>query len=355
MVCEITKDARSPLLPDRQGQGDFFVCDIFDAAPKGDMASMAHPIFSLSTKPDHRIRRYEDESGQSYLEVKPSADGLATIHDRDVLIYCISQIMAALNEGRAVSRTVRLKAYDLLKATNRVTDGRGYDGLRAALVRLQGTQIETNIVTGGEEQLDIFSIIDRAKIVRETRDGRMQEIEVQLSDWVFNAIQAHEVLTLHRNYFRLRKPLERRLYELARKHCGKKAEWRVTLPVLQRKCGSASTSREFRRLISNIAKQDAAHHHIPDYAIRLEEQMVIFRNRQNQALIEPEISAEYLEIRLHPESYESARQLAPGWDVYQLEAEWRAWMQEGGLDAPRDADRAYLGFCRKWYEKRGQP
>ncbi len=173
MVCEITKETRSPLLPDRQGQGDFFVCDIFDAAPKGDMASMAHPIFSLSTKPDHRIRRYENESGKSYLEVKPSADGLATIHDRDVLIYCISQIMAALNEGQQVSRTVRLKAYDLLKATNRVTDGRGYDGLRAALIRLQSTQNETNIVTGGEEQLDIFSIIDRARIVRETREGRM--------------------------------------------------------------------------------------------------------------------------------------------------------------------------------------
>ncbi|HKL20782.1 MAG TPA: replication initiator protein A, partial [Tichowtungia sp.] len=125
MVGEITKEVRSPLLPDRQQQGDFFVCDIFDAAPKGDMASMAHPIFSLSTKPDYRIRRYEDEAGKNYVEVKPSADGLATIHDRDVLIYCISQLMAALNGGRTPSRTVRLKAYDLLKATNRVTDGRG--------------------------------------------------------------------------------------------------------------------------------------------------------------------------------------------------------------------------------------
>ena len=355
MVCEITKESRSPLLPDRQGQADFFVCDIFDAAPKGDMASMAHPIFSLSTKPDHRIRRYENESGQSYLEVKPSADGLATIHDRDVLIYCISQIMAALNEGQRVSRTVRLKAYDLLKATNRVTDGRGYDGLRAALVRLQGTQIETNIVTGGEEQLDLFSIIDRARIVRETRDGRMQEIEIQLSDWVFNAIQAHEVLTLHRNYFRLRKPLERRLYELARKHCGKKVEWRVTLPVLQRKCGSASTLREFRRLVSNIAKQDEAHNHIPDYAIRLEDQMVVFRNRQITALPEPEAPSELMTIRLRPDSYEAARDLAPGWDIYVLEEEWRTWMQDGGLDAPKDADKAFLGFCRKWYEKRGQP
>ena len=355
MVGEITKDTRSPLLPDRQEQGDFFVCDIFDAAPKGDMASMAHPIFSLSTKPDHRMRRYEDESGQNYLEVKPSADGLATIHDRDVLIYCISQIMAALNEGRKVSRVVRLKAYDVLKATNRVTDGRGYDGLRAALVRLQGTQIETNIVTGGKEQLDLFSIIDRARIVRETRDGRMQEIEIELSDWVFNAIQAQEVLTLHRNYFRLRKPLERRLYELARKHCGRKTEWRISLPALQRKCGSASTPREFRRLVANIVKQDEAHNHMPDYAIRLEDMMVVFLNRQTGVRSEPEPLGEGAHIRLRPTTYEQARQAAPGWDIYMLETEWRAWMSDGGLDAPKDADRAFLGFCRKWFEKRGYP
>jgi len=359
MVGEITKDtgreARSPLLPDRQEQGDFFVCDIFDAAPKGDMASMAHPIFSLSTKPDHRIRRYEDETKKNYLEVRPSVDGLATIHDRDVLIYCISQVMAALNEGRRVSRVVRLKAYDLLKATNRVTDGRGYEGLRAALMRLQGTQIETNIVTGGQEQLDIFSIIDRARIVRETRDGRMQEIEVELSDWVFNAIQAQEVLTLHRNYFRLRKPLERRLYELARKHCGRKTEWRVSLPVLQRKCGSASTSREFRRLVANIARQDAAHNHIPDYAIRIEGNFAIFHNRHSGAEIETVAVFDAEHVRLKPDTYAHARDAAPGWDIYHLEQEWRRWMNDGGLDAPKDADRAFLGFCRKWFEKRGRP
>ena len=32
----------------------------------------------------------------------------------------------------------------------------------------------------------------------------MQEVEVKLSDWVFNAIRAQEVLTLRRDYFRLR-------------------------------------------------------------------------------------------------------------------------------------------------------
>ena len=353
-MCDTTKDGdRSPLLPDRQEQGDFFVCDIFDAAPKGDMASMAHPIFSISTKPDHRVRRYEDGTGRNYLEVKPSSDGLATIHDRDVLIYCISQIMAAINKGQKVSKVVRLKAFDLLRATNRPSDGRGYSGLRSALARLQGTQIETNIVTGDVEQLDIFSIIDRARIVRETRGGRMQEIEVQLSDWVFNAIQAHEVLTLHRNYFRLRKPLERRIYEIARKHCGSKKEWKIKLSALQGKCGSASTSREFKRLVGNIVTQDQTYSHMPDYAVQLDDNMVVFVNRHAKKPLAS--AAPSGAIRLNPDVYQEARKAAQGWDIYTLEQEWREWMADGGLDAPADADKAFLGFCRKVFEKRGKP
>lgn len=357
MVGEITKAPKSPLLPDRFDQGDLFICDIFDAAPKGDMASMAHPIFSLSTKPDHRIWRYEDEAGKNFVKVKPSAEGLATIHDRDVLIYCISQFIAAINEGQTPSRTLRLKAYEFLKATNRVTDGRGYDGLRRALVRLQGTQIETNIVTGETEQLDIFSIIDRARIVRQTRDGRMQEIEITLSDWVFNAIKAKEVLTFHRGYFRLRKPIERRIYELARKHCGKKSEWRISLPVLQNKCGSASTLREFRRLVTNIVNHDREHSHIPDYAIEIDEDMITFRNRgtmktdSDNGCPAPPISTVYLK----PDTFHEARLAAPGWDIYTLEHEWRAWMADGGLDAPQNPDKAFVGFCKKWFERRGRP
>src|SRR5215217_2345451 len=279
MVGDSTNN-RSPLLPDRYPTADFFVCDLFDAAPKGDMASMAHPIFSLSTKPDHRIRRYE--SGPNYVEVKPGADGLATIHDRDVLIYCISQIMAGMNKGRDVSQTVRFKAYDLLVSTNRNTAGTGYAQLKAALERLAGTRITTNITTGNVEILDGFGLIDSFRIVREAREGRMQEVEIKLSDWMFNAIRHREVLTIHRDYFRLRKPLERRMYELARKHCGRQDEWRVTLATLQKKCGSASTAKEFKRLVQNIIGEDRTYNHMPDYAVRLEgEDMLVFRSRKS--------------------------------------------------------------------------
>ena len=109
-----------PLLPDRHPQKDFFILDISDVVPKDDMASMEHPLFTLSTRPDRRILRYEH--GAATIEITPSVKGLATIHDKDVLIYCISQLMAALNAGRPVSRELRLTAHDLMMATNRETN-----------------------------------------------------------------------------------------------------------------------------------------------------------------------------------------------------------------------------------------
>ncbi len=119
------------LLPDRHPQADFFICDIFDAAPKDDLGSMEHPMFSLATRPDRRILSYEHNDVR--IEVIPSVKGLATIHDKDILIYCISQLMAALNAGRKVGRRLHLRAHDLLVATNRDTSGDAYRRLRLLL------------------------------------------------------------------------------------------------------------------------------------------------------------------------------------------------------------------------------
>ena len=80
---------------------------------------MEHPVFYLSTKPDKRIREYTSPDGTAFIRITPSVKRLATVHDRDVLIYCISQVMAGLHEGREISQTLRFKAYDMLVATNR--------------------------------------------------------------------------------------------------------------------------------------------------------------------------------------------------------------------------------------------
>jgi len=334
-------NARSPLLPDRHPQKDLFVCDIIDAVPKGDMASMEHPVFTLSTKPDMKPRRYQ--RGDNFIEVSPSRYGLATVHDRDVLIYCISQCMAALNEGRQVTRSMRFKAHDLLVATNRQTSGQGYQLLKDALRRLQGTQIETNIRQGGKEYYKVFGLIESAEIVRETREGRMLDVEITLSDWVFDAIENNHVLTLNKHYFFLRKPLERRLYELARKHCGSQKRWPCGLELLRDKCGSSSTVKEFRRLLSKIIEDDDAHDHMPDYRMTIQGDNVIFRPKAEEVVVALPLKA----LRLSSgDTHDEARRLAPGWDIYALENEWRAWVHDKAIEV-KDPDKHFLAFCKK--------
>lgn len=340
---------RTPLLPDRHPQKDLFVCDIVDAVPKGDMSSMEHPVFSLSTKPDMRPRRYE--RGGNWIAISPSRYGLATVHDRDVLIYCISQCMGALNEGRKVHRTMRFKAHDLLVATNRQTSGRGYELLRDALRRLQGTQIETNLRQGGKEYFKIFGLIDGAEIVRETRDGRMLDVEITLSGWVFDAIENNHVLTLNRRYFFLRKPLERRLYELARKHCGMQPKWLIGLDTLRDKCGSGSTEKEFRRLVGKIFEDDEAYDHMPDYVFRFDGDNVLVWPKKPDAVAPLPLES----LRVDEDvTFAKARGHAPGWDVRMIYDEWRGWVQKSGI-AVHNPDANFLSFCQSWFEKRGRP
>ena len=318
------------------GQADFFVCDILSAIPKDDMGSMEHPVFSLSTRPDRRVLRYRH--GETEIEITPSVKGLATIHDKDVLIYCISQLVAALNAGRTVSRRLVLRSWDLLTATGRETSGNGYRRLREAFERLAGTRITTNIVTGGVETTSGFGLIDAWQIRRRTRGGRMISVEVTLSDWLFRAVLDRSVLTLSREYFGLRKPLERRVYEIARKHCGRQRAWKVSLEVLLKKTGSTSPRRVFRKMIRDMA----AENRLPDYEIALDERD-IFHVTQRGVVDEagPVLPA------LDPQAHDEARVLAPGYDVHALEAEWRRFWAASGKPRLRAPRKAYLAFCAK--------
>ncbi|PCJ62743.1 MAG: plasmid replication initiator RepA [Bacteroidetes bacterium] len=348
MSQELEKTSRSPLLPDRHPEPDFFICDIFDAAPKSDTASMEYPLFSLSTKPDMAVREYRN--GETWIKVSPSNLGLATVHDRDILIYCISQCMARMNNGQKIHKTLRFNAHDLLKTTNRQTSKEGYNGFKAALKRLQGTQIETNVTTGGTEQWETFSFIDSAKTIKETRDGRMQAIEITLSDWVFNALheKSGDILTISRDYFRLRKPLERRLYELARKHCGKNGKWHFKVATLHKRTGSNSTLKEFRRMLKAIIDANIKHNHIPDYTFELQGDLVIIRPRGNFIEAYAEQPSRLDQIMLKSSTYEIAKQFAGGYDLYTfLEPEWKEMLAIKN-SMPENPDGSFIGYV-KWY------
>ncbi|WP_026988873.1 replication initiator protein A [Fodinicurvata fenggangensis] len=344
MVTDTTNRS-GQLLPERHPQHDLFICDVADAILKDVMAQMEHPFYSLSKKPETNIRRYEHNG--YWLQVTPSVKGLATIYDKDILIYCISQVMHKLKNNEPVSRRVRINSRDLLIFTNRGTSGRDYMALQEALERIRGTTISTNIRTGQEEQIDTFGLIESSSIRRKHGlDGRLLWCEITLSEWIFNAIQAQEVLTLHKDYFRLRKPLERRIYELARKHCGQQDYWKISLGLLLKKTGSQSPDKRFRQMVRDLAEHD----HLPDYRVTFDEDedMVIFTNRGSMISAVPLPS---WDGHLDPEAFHDARQVAPGWDIYRLEEEWRKWLGENEIE-PKHPERHFIKFCRSWAERR---
>jgi hypothetical protein len=281
---------KTGLIRVRHPNRDFFLADLFDYALKDDGASMEAPIFTLSTKPDLSIWQWTSKDGNKSVKVAPSVLGRATQHDKDVLIYVVSQLTEALNRGRddAQNRTVRFTVYDFLVTTNRGVGGDDYRRLQEAFERLAGTRITTDIKTGGERVKEGFGIIDTWRVIEKTRtDERMIAVEITLSRWLYNAVQAFEVLTIHPDYFRLRKPLARRLYEIARRHCGHQAQWVIRLPLLYEKSGSRGSIYEFHEVIKEIAKSNI----LPEYRLsvsqagRLAEVRVMFYTRDPQRLL----------------------------------------------------------------------
>ena len=327
------------LLPMRHPQKDFFILDISDVVPKDDTASMAHPIFSLATKPDHRHLVYE--SGGNHLKITPSFHGLPTIFDKDILIFCISQLMHLKNQGKPIGRRVRFSAREMMMATNRKTGGVEYQRLEQAFQRLVGTTFQTNVRTGGKVETKVFNLVSEAGFVRKEDSWRVDYCEVVLSDWFLRGIEAAEVVSISPDYFRLRRPLERRLYEIARKHCGSQPKWHIGLEKLQAKTGSNAPLKRFRLNLRQIIEED----HTPFYRFEItSDDLVVVRPRVAKTEIEAGI---FLPDWAEEQAQEIARE--KGWDYYVLRGNWMDYAKAESArgNPPNNAGAAFVAYCKK--------
>lgn len=250
---------------------------------------MEVPIFSLSTRPDLSIERWTSQDGKRRVTVTPSVLGRATQHDKDVLIYVISQLTEAVDKSLPGwrFRTVRFIAHDFFKTTGRGTSGAEYRALKLSLGRLLGTTITTNISTGGVQIDEGFGLIDGWRtIASQDRRGTTVAVEVTLSGWLFNAVRSFEVFTLNKDYFHLRRPIERRLYELARKHCGHQASAQIKLDLLRRKAGSKATLKEFRRMVREVMDGDS----LPEYRLLLSQNDTVTMYTKNHRKVLRELT-----------------------------------------------------------------
>jgi len=320
------KQESKHLKPLKHPQQDFFIADIFDAVSlQLDQASMEYPLFALKAR-DNRERNYE----QNGLKIKIAPNhsyGMATIHDKDIWIYCISKIMQAKREGQPVSRIVHFTIYDYLKTTNRGIGGREYNLAKDSLDRLASTRITTEIETDKIKEARGFGLVDSWRIVEE-KDGRMIRVSVTLPDWLYRSIESKSLLTISPDYFRLRKPLDRRIYELARKHCGNNKSWPFNLKTLYERSGSSTNIYEFRRAIKSLAESNE----LPDYN-------VYFDDKRNQVTFVKKVSLKELAEEIKTEVKEVVKPKRK--KISQREAEQMARVGEEWQELLRRIGKEY--------------
>ena len=292
-------------LPDRAEetdtpfQGDLFTCVLTPVPVKDDVASMGLPIFSLSKNPDLRVREYVRDD--VYVRITPPAIGAATIFDKDLLLYAASQLIAAKNNKQPVSQYIEIDASDFLKTTARGDGRASFERILDMLNRLNGTKIVTTRPTTDDEQTtEPFSLIETFRITSKksrkakgvTSKGkpiereiiRVTRFQIKLSEWFYKNVLHFQVLTLDPGYYRLTSAIARRLYEIARKHCGHQAVWKIGIDQLGEKIGSVEELRFLRREIRKIITED----NLPEYRVALDTKtkphQVVFYTRNGARL-----------------------------------------------------------------------
>lgn len=242
---------------------------------RGERSLAAFPFFALSKHRWMKPLTYNHD--RVMIEVRPSASGVATIYDKEIVLYIASLMAAKIEAGETVQQDFVFTAHDLFSVTGSNHSARSYSRLSEALERLQGTQIKTNIEAGGEGEEGFFSWLSEARLhysKTKTGDRRLKAVKVRLCDWLYRAILLdRHVLDYANAYFQLG-PIERRIYEVARSTCPHEGEGEgdsgaieVDLATFRLQIGYQNPLANFRNALKAIAAADA----IPGYRLQLVE------------------------------------------------------------------------------------
>lgn len=252
-------------------QQDLFLLDSpLYGKVQGERSVMEFPFFGLSKKA--KKQRIVFNSGNVSVEVRPSDSGLATIYDKEVLLYLAGLMAAKMDRGEDVDQEFTFTAHDFFRVTGTSASARSYQRLNEALTRLQGTQVMTNIKAGGTGVRGWFSWLEKAAgdyVAGPNGEERLKAIRVRLCDWLYRAIlKESRILAYHFDYFKLG-PIERRLYEVARSHCEATGHYMVDLDELRVKVGCTDSLAKFKFALKAVVEGDG----LPEYKVRFEDKI----------------------------------------------------------------------------------
>ena len=309
-------------------QLDLFHADFNDIAMRALQEVMERPFFALTNnKPRFEPIVYKTRSAEVTISGgKPH--GIATIFDHDILMWIISQIVEARDDGQPTSPQMDFTPYKCLQGIYRRTGGHEYQLLTKALHRLANTYVTTSIRK--EDQIPLkrserrrleegFHWIEGIGIQYVERNGKEapEGMTVVIPNWLYRGALKHgNILTIDERYFLMRSGLERVLYMIARKHVGRQDQWQFTIRELYEKTGSEMPYRDFAKKIRKIVARDP----LPEYSMTIyrgqhDDEIVIFSNRRKLALEDPRHESPRLDKRIQrlrvgliPDDADEARQ-----------------------------------------------
>ncbi|NEP62279.1 MAG: replication initiator protein A [Symploca sp. SIO2G7] len=340
-------DKKKPSSSDMQLK--LFSAIFTDIATRDMQETMEVPFLSLSKKPRFTPINYSS-NGVKVIVSGGEPYGIANIWDWDLIMWLLSQIRQALDVGEPISRKIRFSRRAFLKEARREVGGAQYERFEKCIARLKNTTVTTSI-RARKGKTVMFNWIEYVEIERD-KDGYLQSVVVTLPEWLFEAVCERQlILSIHKDYFLLTGGLQRWLYRFVRKQAGNnRAGWNWKLRTLHERSGSLQRYSDFVGDVRKIVGKEQ----ILDYKLD-----IFTRNKEYflhaQRVFAPENKAYEVEVTsprlvnflsLKTTTYEKAKQIAPGYDIYALEDDWRKATVNNGIKL-KDPDAAFLAWCRK--------
>ncbi len=343
--------------PQHDDQLELFSAVFTDIVSRDAQDTLEHPFLSLSTKPRFEPIIYQGTNGVDVTVSGGKPFGIASIFDWDLMIWLMSQIRQACDQGESVSRKVRFSRYAYLKDVRRNQSGREYKNLARTIARLKNTVVVTNL-RAKDKKTVMFNWLEYVEIEKDA-NGSPAYVTAILPEWLYEAICDHRlILNLHRDYFLLTSGLQRMLYRVIRKNAGN-GSWEWKLRTLHQRSGSTRQYKYFARDLRNIIAKGQ----LLDYQLELTErngQQFLRAKRQkasakvaeNHAIDKGKAEVRFL--RLRGTTYEKAKAIAPRYDVYGIEQEWLDYTERKGTKI-NHPDKAFLAFCKSYIDKNPIP
>lgn len=249
-------------------QLELFVLETLDFSLKDEIEGMTLPIFAISQKAQKDT--YYDwvrHDGKVRMRIEANK-GRPTQHDKDLLIFVVSALMAEYNASGVVPDVLEMQTRHYLLGTERKDGGTQYSQFEQTLDRIENLKVTTieDLPDGTSDIARKFMFFGESEVKVRTETGKVLAVKIPISSWLKDQITSKNVLTMTKDYFRLTGSLERRMYEICRKHCGKQGMWRVSLKVLHNLTGSGATLKRFKQSLLAIIESDV----IPEYRLSLD-------------------------------------------------------------------------------------